>query len=77
MSLERARQATAIERRTELYGDFTLIFIEAAPSVPIYHESWSYVQQGDLKGFAGTLLFSPSSRFYNVHEWYLRTRTVE
>ena len=76
-TLERARQATAIERRTELYGEFTEMFIEAAPSVPVYHESWTYVQEGSLKGFAGSLLFTPAARFYNVHEWYLRTRTVE
>lgn len=76
-SLERARQATDIDRRGELYLEFSGLFVEAAPSVPLYHESWTYVQHGSLKGFAGSLLFSPASRFYNVYEWYLHTRTVE
>jgi len=76
-ALERARQTTDAERRMELYGEFGALFLELTPSVPLYHPTWTYVQANALKGFAGSLLFTPASRFYNVHQWYLRTRTVE
>ena len=76
-ALERARQATDVERRMELYADFSERFAEQVPSVLLYHPSWTYVQADALKGFEGSLLFTPAARFYNVHEWYLRTRTVE
>ena len=75
--LERARQTTDIERRQELYAGFTDLFIGAAPSVGLYHPTWTYVQSVALRGFESTLLFEPAARFHNVHEWYLHTRTVD
>jgi peptide/nickel transport system substrate-binding protein len=75
--LERARQTTDAERRQELYASFTDLFIEGAPSVNLYHPTWTYTQASALRGFERTLLFEPSARFHNVHEWYLHTRTVD
>jgi ABC-type transport system substrate-binding protein len=75
--LERARQTTAVDRRQELYAEFTDVFLEGAPSVAVYHDTANYAQRATLHGFETTVLFSPTSRFHNVHEWYLNTRTVD
>jgi peptide/nickel transport system substrate-binding protein len=74
--LERARQTTDVARRRELYELFTGYFLTAQPSIPLFGPVELYAQRGSVQGVTQTLLFRPSSRFVNVHAWYVRTRTV-
>jgi peptide/nickel transport system substrate-binding protein len=74
--LERARQTTDIERRRELYELFTGYFLANQPSIPLFTPIQLYVQQTRVRGFEPSLLFTPASRFANVHEWYVRTTVV-
>lgn len=72
--LERARQTTDTERRKELYALFSGYLIAAMPSIPLFAPTYTYVQPEQLQGVAPGMLFTPASRFANVHEWYLQTR---
>ncbi len=73
-ALERARQTTDTARRRELYVDFARSLIGAAPQIPLYAPTSTYVQSARVQGFVASLLFSPASRFANVREWYVSTR---
>ncbi len=72
--LQRGRQNTDMARRTELYEDFATLLIDGAPALPLYVPVSTYVQRNDVRGFEASLLFSPASRFWNAHEWYVKTR---
>src|SRR5207248_9088799 len=73
-ALERARQTSDTSRRKELYANFAGFFAAAAPAIPLYAPQSTYVQSTRVQGYAESLLFTPSSRFSNVSEWYVRTR---
>jgi len=73
--LERARQTTDTHRRQELYALFAGYFIADAPAIPLFAPQWTYAQETRVQGFAESLLFTPASRFSNVQDWYVRTRT--
>ncbi len=72
--LERARQTTDTARRKELYAQFENLLVAAAPQVPLYSPVYTYVQSARVRGFADTLLFTPSSRFASIGAWYINTR---
>lgn len=72
--LERARQTTDTARRKELYAQFESFLVAAAPQVPLYSPVYTYVQSTRVRGFDGTLLAAPSSRFASVGAWYIKTR---
>lgn len=76
-TLQRARLTADIARRTELYEDFASFVIAGAPFIPLYTPQWTHVHRRDVKGIETFLLASPSQRFGNVHEWYVRTRTKQ
>ena len=73
-TLERARQNTEPARRKDLYELFSGYLIAAAPSLPLFSPRATYVQSTRVRAFEGSLLFTPSSRFYNVQRWYVETR---
>ena len=72
--LEKARQAPNLEERKLLYKDFQAIFAEEMPSLPLYYPTFTYVQDDSVRGFEPDLLFEPSSRFYNIKDWYVNTK---
>ncbi len=73
-ALERARQTSDMARRKDLYGQFADAFVGAAPAIPLYAPSYTYVQSLKVQAYAESLLFSPASRFSNIAEWYEQTR---
>jgi peptide/nickel transport system substrate-binding protein len=75
--LQRGRVTADPARRLELYDEFARHLIAGAPAVPLYTPVWTYAQRSDVRGFAAALLSSPSLRFANVHQWYMRTRIRE
>lgn len=72
--LERARQTTDNARRKELYELFAGFLIAGMPAIPLYAPVSTYAQDASIQGVEPALLFTPASRFWNVHEWYTRTR---
>ena len=73
-ALQRARQTTDTSRRKDLYTLFDGYFIAEMPSIPLYAPSSVYVQASRVRGFEPRLLYTPSSRFAEVNQWYVETR---
>ena len=71
--LEEARTATQ-SRRKELYFEFQELFAQEVPAIPLYVSTASYIQESDLQGVRIARLTEPGDRFWQVQEWYLRTR---
>jgi peptide/nickel transport system substrate-binding protein len=71
--LEEARTATQ-PRRKELYGEFQELFAQELPAIPLYVSTAAYVQQSALQGVRIALVTAPGDRFWQVQEWFLRTR---
>lgn len=71
--LEEARAAPLI-RRQELYDAFQEIFAQEVPSIPLYVSRAVYVQDADVSGVRLGQLAKPGDRFWQVQEWFLRTR---
>ena len=72
--LSEARQTTDQERRRALYAEFQQIFTEEVPSILLFYPLYHYYVHDDVKGIALGVLFEPSSRFANVHQWYIKTK---
>ncbi|MPZ23534.1 MAG: hypothetical protein GEU28_08305 [Dehalococcoidia bacterium] len=63
-------------RRAELYVAFQQIFYERQPSIVLFYPTSLYLRPAELSGWQDAVLFSPSSRFHNVWEWFSETRRV-
>lgn len=74
--LEQARQAPDREARLRLYRDFQLTFLDELPSLPLYQPRYTYVVRKQLQGMTPGALFETSSRFVNIHEWFVETKRV-
>ena len=72
--LEEARQATSQAKRAELYRDFQELFAQEAPALPLFSSNSLCVQESSLKGARPGYLSSPGDRFWQVQDWYVRTR---
>jgi peptide/nickel transport system substrate-binding protein len=72
--LEEARLLATPQRRGELYAEFQELFAQEVPAIPLYVSTALYAQQGSLQGVRLTYFDNAGSRFWQVHEWYLRTR---
>ena len=69
--LETARTNLDARERRELYGLFTARFTGQAASVVLYYPQRPYVLPASLQGFTAGVLFTPGSRFRDVHLWQL------
>ncbi|MCI0783277.1 MAG: peptide ABC transporter substrate-binding protein [Chloroflexi bacterium] len=67
--MEAARQTTALEARRDLYVQFQELFVQDIPSVPLYYPVYTYFVSSRVDGIEPGVLFTPASRFANVHEW--------
>jgi peptide/nickel transport system substrate-binding protein len=67
--MEQARVTSNVEERQRLYYEFQKVFQQDVPSVLLYHPRNTYFVTEQIKGIQLGVLFSPSSRFGNVHEW--------
>jgi peptide/nickel transport system substrate-binding protein len=72
--LTQARTATQNLRREELYHQFQELFAQELPSLPIYSSTAVYVQRALLKESRPGLITQPGDRFWQVSQWYVRTK---
>lgn len=73
--LESARQTPSSAQRAEDYHVFQEVFSHALPALLLNTPTYQYVVTSELQGLAPGLLFSPSSRFLDVHGWFLKTES--
>ena len=71
--LEDGRQTPSVAQRAEDYLAFQEIFAQELPAVLLYTPAYQYVYRADLQAVSPGLLFTLSSRFYNVHLWFVET----
>lgn len=69
--METARTTLDIGERRELYAMFTERFTRQAASAVLYYPQRPYVLPTRLQGFVPGVLFTPGSRFRDVHLWRL------
>jgi peptide/nickel transport system substrate-binding protein len=72
--LEQARLQGTQAQRKEMYAQFQELFAQEVPAIPLYVPTAVYVQTTELKGAQPGLLTDPGARFWQVQEWFLRTR---
>ena len=72
-TLEEARAAPQPQRK-ELYATFQDLFAQEVPAIPLYTSTALYVQDAALQGVRVQLLINPGDRFWQVQEWFLKTR---
>lgn len=70
--LEAARTNLDQRERLELYALFTARFTGQAASAVLYYPQRPYVLPSRLQGFTAGVLFTPGSRFRDVHLWRLQ-----
>jgi peptide/nickel transport system substrate-binding protein len=70
--LEAARVTLDLAERRELYRLFADRFTGQAASAVLYYPQRPYVMPARLEGFTPGILFTPGSRFRDVHLWRLR-----
>lgn len=71
--LEEARRTVDIEARKLLYAQFQELFLKDLPSIPLYVPLYTYFVSDKVTGVDPGVLFSPASRFRDVHEWTVTT----
>ena len=71
--LETARSVSQIKRK-ELYIEFQELFAQEVPAIPLYVSTAAYMQEADLQGVRIARLLEPGDRFWQVEEWFLKTR---
>ncbi len=72
--LEEARRTSDLDERQRLYYTFQEIFRDDVPSVLLYYPISSYFVTDQVKGIQLGTLFSNSSRFQNVQQWFFEQR---
>jgi len=72
--LEKARRSLNPEERVSLYHRFEEIFAEELPSLILYYPTYTYFVDKKVRGIEMGVLLEPSSRFYDVQEWYIKTK---
>jgi peptide/nickel transport system substrate-binding protein len=72
--LEQARLQATQPQRKDLYAQFQELFAQEVPAIPLYVPTAAYVHTSELNGVNVALLTDSGSRFWQVQEWYLRTR---
>jgi peptide/nickel transport system substrate-binding protein len=72
--LEDARQSPDPARRTDLYHQFQELFAQEVPAIPLYASASLYVQRSVVQGVRVGYLDNPGARFWQVQDWYLKTR---
>ena len=74
--LQEARRTTDLARRTELYHQFQMLFMQDVPAVILYYPVYTYGIDQRLHGVQLAPLLDASDRFRNISQWYINTRRV-
>jgi peptide/nickel transport system substrate-binding protein len=72
--LDEARRTDVAEERTTKYIHFQNIIAEEIPAIFLYAPTYLYGQHPDIRGFDVQTIATPSERFLNVGDWYIKTQ---
>lgn len=71
--LEEGRQATDLNIKDEKYKNFQNILIEESPVIFLYNPIHLYPVDKKIKGIETQRINSPSDRFRDITDWYIKT----
>jgi ABC-type transport system substrate-binding protein len=74
--LEEVRQSLEEEVRKEKLEEFQEILIEDAPALFLYNPDYLYLVSKEIKGIDARIITTPSKRFSNIENWYIKTKRV-
>ncbi len=74
--LEAARKTTDLAKRAELYHQFQELFADRMPALLLFNSVYTYGVDTRVHGVQLAPMLTPSDRFRNVTQWYLKTKRV-
>lgn len=74
--LEQAREESDEEKLKKLYTQIQTILLEEKPAIFLYTPTYTYAMADRIKGVEVDRIFTPSNRFSNVTDWYIKTKHV-
>lgn len=74
--LEDGRQIIDSQKRLEKYNQFQKILFDDAPAVFLYSSYYLYPINKDVKGINIEKLATPSQRFSQIENWYIKTKRI-
>jgi peptide/nickel transport system substrate-binding protein len=72
--LEQARRTVEQAKRRELLGQIFTTIATDVPVVFLYYSDYLYAQTRQVHGFQVAPVNDPTQRFWNVEDWYLKTK---
>lgn len=75
-AIEEARKAVDAEARLQPLENFQEILLKDAPAVFLYNPGYLYIVSDEIKGIESQNIASPSQRFFNVQNWYIKEKRV-
>ena len=72
--LEKGRTEISPSIRAQEYEKFQDILIESAPCEFLYNSNYIYLISNKIKGIKKGIIISPSGRFNDIEDWYIKTR---
>ena len=74
--LEDARKTNDWATREKNYLAFQKIVSQQLPAIFLYNQIYIYPQDDSIKGFDVKNISTPSDRFANLYQWYIKTRRI-
>jgi hypothetical protein len=74
--LEAARRTNDAAKRAELYRRFQEFFSERVPALILYYPVYTFGIDARVRGVQLAPLLTPSDRFRNLAQWYLKTKRI-
>jgi len=74
--LEDARKETDPAVRAQKYQQFQELVVEDVPAIFLYSPNYIYIQNRSVQGMDAKNIITPSDRFNDVENWYIRTKRV-
>ena len=74
--IEEARQTSDIKVREEKYAAFLKLVTKDRPAIFLYSPTYSYPVSNEIKGIQISRINRPSDRFWNINEWYTKTKRI-
>jgi ABC-type transport system substrate-binding protein len=75
--LEEGRQTTDFNKRKELYANFQNILNDEAPAIFLSQDNLQYLVSDKIKGLTNHIGITPSDRYNEVWNWYVKEKRVK
>lgn len=72
--LESVRQTTDKEQKKEKFREIQKIITSEIPAIFLYNPYYIYVLPDKIKGFSKTIVSTPSHRFEDINNWFIKTK---